>query len=269
METVEEIGKIAENVAPHAGHALLGVVAFVAGIFVAWFAKRMIVRTMRKCHAEATVSRFVSQLAYAILLAVTVAVALGAIGVQTSSIAAIIGAAGIAIGLSLQSSLSNLASGMLLVTLKPFRAGDYVEGAGQAGTVVEVGLFTTTLRTFDGKNVVIPNSLLTNGCIVNYSAHPMRRMDLSVSVAYATDLEKAKKTLLDTVSADSRVIAEPAPVVSVNELGDSGVSMGVRFWVNNEDYWPLRFVILGEIKAAFDAAGIEIPFPQRVVSIKK
>lgn len=268
MKTIE-IGDLAKDAAPYAGHAALGMLAFVAGLFLAWLAKRMILRAMRKCRTESTVARFVSQLTYAILLAVTVAVALGAIGVQTASIAAIIGAAGIAIGLSLQSSLSNLASGLLLVTLKPFRAGDYIEGADQAGTVVEVGLFATTLRTIDGKTAVIPNSLLTNGCIVNYSAHPMRRMDLSVSVAYATDLEAAKKVLLDTVSADSRVIAESGPIVSVNELGDSGIEMGVRFWVNNEDYWPMRFEILGKIKAALDAAGIEIPFPQRVVSIKK
>ncbi|MBR0057271.1 MAG: mechanosensitive ion channel, partial [Kiritimatiellae bacterium] len=261
------IDKAIELLRPYVGRAAIAAAILAFGLAAAWLVRRLARREMTRHKSDPIAAHVVSQLAYAIVAILATAAALGQLGVQTASIVAVVGAAGIAVGLALQNSLSNLASGILLVTLKPFHAGDYIEGAGQAGSVIEVGFFTTTLRTFDGRKVVIPNSKLTDDSIVNYSTHPTRRIDAKVSVGYATDLPKARAVARDVLANDGRVLADPAPVVSVDELADSGITLGVRAWVKREDYWPVRFELLEKIKIAFDAAGIEIPFPQRVVRL--
>lgn len=254
-----------EAVRPYAVHAGLAALLLAGGFFLAWLLRKVAARAMRRGRADPMVARFASQLAYILIIALAVAAALGELGVQTASIVAVIGAAGIAIGLALQNSLANLASGLMLITLRPFSVGDYIDGGGCAGTVMSVGLFATTLRTFDGVKIVVPNAKLTDGNIIDYSTHSTRRFDTSVSVAYASNLDFVKETVLKTLSADERVLPDPAPVVSIDALGDSGVVVGIRVWTESKNYWPLRFELLGKIKADFDAAGIEIPFPQRVV----
>ena len=256
------------TVARIAARILLTAATLVVGYLLARLARSMLARSFRRQSPDGTISLFASRLVYAVLLAVTISVALGELGVETASIVAIIGAAGLAIGLALQGSLANLASGLLLVVLKPFKTGDYIEGAGQSGTVMEVGLFATVLRTFDSRKVVVPNSKLTDGTIVNYSTHPTRRLDTKVSVAYSSDLGRVREVLAGVLAAEPRVLADPAPVISVEELADSGVVIGLRIWLKSSDYWPVRFELLGKVKEAFDAAGIEIPFPQRDVHIK-
>lgn len=254
---------------PYTLRTLLAVLILVIGLLVARLARLSIMRAIRRKCAEETAGRFASNFIHITLITVAIAAALAEMGVQTTSIIAIIGTVGIAIGLALQSSLANLASGIILVILKPFTVGDFIEGAGQSGTVAEVGLFATTLKAIDGKKVVVPNAKLTDGCIVNYSTHPTRRLDASVTVSYSADLEKVKSTLLGVIAAEPMILRVPEPIVAVNELGDNGVEIGIKVWANSQDYWPLRFKILGSVKAAFDAAGIEIPFPQRVVHISR
>lgn len=259
------IEAIWDAIRPYALRTVLAILILGVGFFIAHLARLSMMRAIRRKCAEETAGKFASNFIHIALIVVAIAAALAEMGVQTTSIVAIIGTVGIAIGLALQNSLANLASGMLLVILKPFAAGDFIEGAGQSGTVMEVGLFATTLKTFDGRKVVVPNSKLTDGNIVNFSTHPTRRLDTSVTVSYSADLAHVRKTLLDVFAAEPRILSFPEPIVAVDELGDNGVAIGIKVWTNSKDYWPLRFQLLGSVKTAFDAAGIEIPFPQRVV----
>lgn len=259
--------KLIETIKPYALHAGLALAILVCGCLLAWIVRKSIEKALTKGNSDPMVTKFVSRLLYAIVAVLAIAASLGALGVQTASIAAAIGAAGIAIGLALQNSLSNLASGLMLVTLKPFRAGDYIEGAGQTGSVDEVGLFATMLKTFDGRRVIVPNSKLTDGNIVNYASFPTRRMDVSVSVAYSSNLAFVKERLTKVIADEVRILTDPAPGIAVDQLADSGINISLKLWVKREDYWPVRFTILEKIKNDFDANGIEIPFPQRVVHI--
>lgn len=263
-----DFGRIWEFSAPYIGRLAIAAAILLGGFCAASLMRYIVCKAIRRGKSDPMVGRFVSSLLFSATMVIALAAALGELGVQTASIVAIIGAAGIAIGLALQNSLANLASGIILVALKPFSAGDYVEAGDKAGTVLEVGLFTTTLRTFDGIKVVLPNSRLTDGPIVNYSTHPERRFDTSVSVAYSTDLDTARRVLRELLAKDSRILPIPEPVVSVDSLADSGVVLGIRVWTLSKDYWQVRFGLLADIKAAFDAAGIEIPFPQRVVHLQ-
>lgn len=256
-----------ELVKPYAIRIGIALVIFSAGMAAAWLARLIAMRSLRNGKPGPMVARFVSQLAYAVLLALTVAAALGQLGVQTASIVAVIGAAGLTIGLALQNSLANIASGLIIVALKPFNVGDFIEGGGQSGTVLEVGLMATTLKTATGQKVVIPNSKLTDGSIINYSVHPTRRFDTTVSVAYSSDLAFVRETVRKVIESDSRILQEPKPVVLIDELADSGITVGIRVWIGSADYWDVRFSLLEKIKVAFDKAGIEIPFPQRVVKV--
>ena len=182
---------------------------------------------------------------------------------------AVIGAAGLAIGLALQGSLSNLASGLLIVMQRLFLVGDYIEGGGVGGTVQEIRLFTTLLKTFDGRRVIVPNARLTNDDIVNYSVYPTRRVEVVVAVDYSSDLALVRKTALAILEGDERILPDPAPVVVVKNLGESGIDIAIRAWVNREHYWNVFFELQEKVKNSFDAAGITIPFPQRVVHLRR
>lgn len=263
-----DFGRIWGATSPYLGKLAWAAAILLAGLCAANLLKFIVCKAVRRGKSDPMVGRFMSSLLFSATMIVALAAALGELGVQTASIVAIIGAAGIAVGLALQNSLANLASGIILVALKPFSAGDYVEAGDKAGTVIAVGLFTTTLRTFDGIKVVLPNSRLTDGPIVNYSTHPERRFDTSVSVAYSTNLDDARRVLLDLFARDPRILALPAPVVSVDSLSDSGMVLGIRVWTLSKDYWPVRFGLLADVKAALDGAGIEIPFPQRVIHLE-
>jgi small conductance mechanosensitive channel len=201
---------------------------------------------------------------YAILIFVLIA-ALAQLGVQTTSVLAVLGAAGLAIGLALQGTLSNIAAGMMLLWLRPFGVGDYIETSSAAGTVTEVGLFVTHLTSFDGIYRFVPNSELWNTTLINYSRNPTRMTNMEVGISYEADIEQARQIMLELANSDERVVKNPAPVVFVDTLGDSAIVLRYRVWIGNADYWAAQRYLLEETKRRLDAAGIEIPFPQRVV----
>lgn len=207
---------------------------------------------------------FASVVRYLVLIITLIAV-LNQFGVQTASVIAVLGAAGLAVGLALQGTLSNVAAGVMLLFLRPFQVGDYVTAGGTAGTVKEIGLFATELATPDNVYISVPNSGIIGGVINNFSRHATRRLDITVGVAYGADLNQAFDVLRKTLDADGRALADPVPEVMVTELGDSAITLNIRFWVDAGDYWGCKFAMNKAVKEALDAAGIEIPFPQQVV----
>jgi small conductance mechanosensitive channel len=202
---------------------------------------------------------------YIALLVFVVLAALGQLGIQTTSFIAVIGAAGLAIGLALQGSLSNFAAGFLMIIFRPFKVGDYIEGAGVAGTVEVIQIFTTQLKTPDNKTVIIPNAALTAGNITNYSAKGTRRVDLVFGIGYGDDIDHAKNVIMDVLAKEERILKDPATTIGVVELADSSVNFAVRPWVKADDYWNVYFNLTENIKKSFDSEGISIPFPQRDV----
>ena len=206
-------------------------------------------------------------MAYIALLTFVVIAALAQLGIQTTSFIAIIGAAGLAVGLALQGALANFAAGFLMIIFRPFKTGHYIEGAGVAGVVEEIHVFTTQLRTPDNKTVIIPNAKLMGDNIINYSAKETRRVDLLIGVSYTDDLQKVRKVLQGILEKDDRVLKDPAPMIAVKEFADSSVNFVVRVWVKTENYWDVYFDTTENVKKRFDAEGISIPFPQRDVHL--
>ncbi len=191
------------------------------------------------------------------------------LGVKSSSLVAMLGAAGLAIGLALQGSLANFAGGVLILLFKPFRVGDFIAAQGVEGTVKEISIFTTKLNTFGNQVAIIPNGKLSNDNIVNFNAEGTRRDKIEVGIGYGSDIRRAKEILLEICRQDARILEEPAPEVYVGQLGASSVDLSLRFWAANADFWPAHFHVLEQLKAEFDQAGIEIPFPQRVIHSAK
>jgi small conductance mechanosensitive channel len=240
---------------------------FIIGRWIAKLVRGGIKRMMEKAKVEPIIVGFVSNIAYIALLAFVVVAALGQLGIQTTSFIAILGAAGLAIGLALQGSLANFAAGFLMIIFRPFKVGDFIEGAGVAGVVEEIQVFTTTLKTGDNKIIIVPNAKLSGDNIINYSAQETRRVDMTVGVSYSADLSKVREVLLDIISKEARILPEPAPLVAVAELADSSVNFVVRVWTKTGDYWGVKFDMTETIKNRFDAEGIGIPFPQRDIHI--
>ena len=191
--------------------------------------------------------------------------AVGQLGVQTTSFIAVLGAAGFAVGLALQGSLGNFASGVLIMIFRPFKSGDFVEAGGTMGIVEAIQIFTTTLRTGDNKTIIVPNGQITSGTITNYSAKDTRRVDLVIGVSYGDDLDKVRRVIEEVIAAEGRVLSEPEPTIGVLELADSSVNFAVRPWVKSSDYWPVYFGLMESFKKRFDQEGISIPFPQQDV----
>ena len=248
------------------GPKVLGALAiFIIGRIVTGILTGVVRRLMQRSKVDAILVGFVTSLTKVALLTFVVIAALGALGMQTTSIIAVIGAAGLAVGLALQGSLSNFASGVMLVIFRPFKTGDYIEAGGTAGVVKEIRIFNTVMKTPDNKIVIVPNSKITGDNVTNYSANEERRLDLVFGIGYGDDIRKAKQILEQILKDDSRVLAEPEPVVAVLELADSSVNIAVRPWVKTSEYWPLYFDLTERVKLAFDEQGISIPFPQRDV----
>jgi len=247
--------------------ALGALLILLAGI---WLAKRLAAflrRLLTAREVEPTLVNFGSNLAYAGLVAFVIIAALGQLGIQTASFIAVIGAAGLAIGLALQSSLSNFAAGVMLLIFRPFKVGDVIEAAGVIGMVEDLQIFTSQLKTGDNKTVFIPNGKLLGDNIVNYSRKGTRRLDLVIGVGYEEDVRRVKEVLAGLLGEDERILADPAPTVAVLEFADSSVNFAVRPWVAVDDYWDVYFATLERIKLRFDAEGISIPFPQRDVHL--
>lgn len=244
---------------------ITAIAIFLIGRMVARAVSGGLRRVMKKQEVDEILESFVSNLVYWLLMAFVIIAAINEIGVQTTSLIAIIGAAGLAIGLALQGSLSNFAAGVLIVVFRPYRVGDYVEAAGVAGSVLQVQILTTILKTPDNKQVIVPNSEIMSSIITNYSAHDTRRVDLTFGVSYSDDLDKVRALLEDIVQADERVLKDPECVIRVHQLADSSVNFVVRPWVNTADYWAVYWDTIEKVKKRFDAEGISIPFPQRDV----
>lgn len=224
-------------------------------------------KMMTRSNVDATLVTFVGNLVYIVIIAFVVLAALAQLGIQTTSFIAVIGAAGLAVGLALQGSLANFAAGILMIIFRPFQVGDFIEGAGVSGIVEEIHIFTMQLRTLDNKTIIIPNAKITSDNITNYTKKPLRRVDLVVGVSYREDIENVRKAVADVLGSDERILKDPPPTIAVLELGDSSVNFAVRPWVKTEDYWNVYFDTTERIKKRFDAEGISIPFPQRDVHL--
>jgi small conductance mechanosensitive channel len=237
-----------------------------------WLSKsltRMLEKALIHRKVDRAVVSFLSGIIQAAIMVATILIALSQVGIQTASFIAILGAAGLAIALALQGSLSNFASGVLIILFRPFRAGDFVDAAGVSGVVEKIEIFQTVLKSPDNKRIIVPNSQITGSAIINYSAEKTRRVDLTVGISYESDLKKAKQLLEQILKADSRILAEPAPVIAVGALADSSVNILIRPWVNAADYWPVYWDTLEKIKLTFDEHQIVIPFPQMDLHFKK
>jgi len=243
----------------------------LATLAIGWIMTKVIVgiirRAMKRGKVDGTLTGFVCNMAYMALMTLVVISFVGKLGVQTTSFVAVIGAAGLAIGFALQGSLSNFAAGVMLIVFRPFNAGDFIEAAGTSGIVEELAVFATTLRTPDNKTITVPNGSITAGNITNFSRKPTRRVDLVFGIGYGDDIAQAKRVLQEIVSADPRVLPEPAAMIAVSELGESSVNLVVRPWVNSPDYWNVLCDLTERVKLAFDEHGISIPFPQRDVHL--
>ncbi|PXA04291.1 mechanosensitive ion channel protein [Coraliomargarita sinensis] len=261
--TMEDIDKIVDAIASYGMKVLFAIIILVAGLWVARKLRGLFKSALEKKEIDATLVGFFSSLLYGALVIFVVIAAIDKLGVQTTSFVAVLGAAGLAVGLALQGSLSNFASGVLLIIFKPFVAGNFVKIGGELGTVVQVGILQTELKSPDNIKIIMPNSQVMSGAITNFSAHDTRRADMVIGVSYSDDLSKVMDVLQDMISKDERVLEEPAPFIGVSELADSSINFVVRPWVKSSDNWQFKCDFQKAVKERFDAEGISIPFPQR------
>lgn len=243
------------------------IIIFIFGRWVAKIFRYVIRKVMLKGKVDETIVSFVGHLTYIAMLAFVIIAALGQLGIQTTSFIAVIGAAGLAIGLALQGSLSNFASGFLMIIFRPFKVGDKIDAAGVTGVVEEIQLFTTVLKTPDNKTIIIPNSKITEDNIVNYSAKGTMRVDMVMGIGYGDDIDKARTIIKDILNNNDKVLKEPELTIAVMELADSSVNFTVRPWAKTDDYWDVYFDVTEAVKKRFDAENINIPFPQRDVHV--
>jgi len=240
---------------------------FIIGRWVAQFIVSLVRKALARTQMEDTLEKFLCNILNAVLLIVVVIAAIGALGVETTSLLAVLGAAGLAVGLALQGSLSNFASGVLIVAFRPYKVGDFIEAGGVAGSVKEVQIFTTIIHTGDNKKIIVPNSQIMDGTIINYSANDTRRVDLVVGCGYNDDVDKVYAVLQKIIADDDRILDEPEPSIALNTLADSSVNFNVRPWVKSADYWDVYNGITEQVKRRFDEEGLNIPFPQSDVHI--
>jgi len=248
---------------------LIALAIFYFGKMVISLVVRGIRKVMQRQEVDKTLETFVCNLVRMVLLVIVVIAAIGQLGIQTTSFIAIFGAAGLAVGLALQGSLSNFAAGVLIVLFRPYRVGDFIEAAGISGVVEQVQILTTILKTGDNKQIIVPNGQIMDSIITNYSANDKRRVDMVVGVSYDDDLDKVRSTIEELIAAEERVLEEPACTIAVSALADSSVNFVVRPWVKTADYWGVMFDLTEAIKKRFDKEGISFPFPQQDVHLYK
>ncbi len=251
----------------YAPNVIFALLIFYVGKMIAKLIQSMVKKVMSKGDVDPLIIGFTSSIVYMGVLVFVVVASLGQLGIQTTSFIAILGAAGLAIGLALQGSLANFAAGFLLIIFRPFKEGDVIEASGVTGKVEVIQIFTTTLKTPDNKTIIIPNASLGNGNIINYSSQDRRRVDLTVGVSYDADLKEVRGILAKIVNEDERILADPAHQIVVGELADNSVNFFVRVWVKSEDYWDVYFAANESVKIRLDEAGIGIPYPQRDVHL--
>lgn len=260
--------ELADLILTNGLNLIAAIIILIAGWMIAAWSARRTRNLLERARIDTTLKPLIAQLVRYLIVIATVLAVLDRFGVETTSLIAVLGAAGLAVGLALQGTLSNVAAGVMLLILRPFRVGDYIVAGGEGGTVREIGLFATELITPDMIYVSMPNSLIFGTTIVNYTREPTRRINFTVGIDYADDIDKAQAIVLDILKNDSRVLPDPPPIVPVGALGESSVDLIVRCWVRNPDYWDALFDLQKRVKQAFDAAGITIPFPQRVVTVR-
>jgi small conductance mechanosensitive channel len=241
------------------------IIILILGRIAAGIGRKIVKRILEKSKTDPAIVSFVGSMIYFLILIFAVLAALAKFGIQTASFVAILGAAGFAVGFALQGSLANFAAGVLILVLRPFKIGDFIDGAGVAGTVKDIQLFTTVLATPDNIKIMVPNGKLFGDTIKNISAFDTRRVDLVIGIGYTSDIQKAYDVMMNLIKEDIRILSDPPATIAVSELADSSVNFVVRPWVKKEDYWGVKFDLTRKIKEAFDENGIEIPFPQQVV----
>jgi small conductance mechanosensitive channel len=260
-----------ENLGPllvaWAGRIIAAVIIFLIGRWIISLLVGWLHRGAARANMDATLARFLGNLLRITLLLFVVLTALNVIGVPTTNFLAVIGAAGLAVGLALKDSLANFSSGVMLVVFRPFKVGDFIEASGIAGSASEIGMFSTVIKTGDNRVITVPNSLIYGDTITNFSAEPNRRIDMTIGIAYDDDIPKAKSLISEILEADERVLAEPAPAILLLELGSSSIDIAVRPWVRREDYWTARSDLLERIKTTLEKNGMSIPFPQHDVHL--
>jgi small conductance mechanosensitive channel len=271
---MEDIGQYTETLLPlifEHGLSLIGaILILIAGWIVAnWAGKKVREKAGKTQKFDDTLVPIFGQTVRLLILIVTVLAVLGQFGVQTASIIAVLGAAGLAVGLALQGTLGNIAAGMMLLILRPFKIGDVVDIGGTMGVIDEIGLFTTDMHSFDNIGIIMPNSRVWGAQIMNYSKFGTRRVDMEFGISYSDDMDKAMQLIQQVLESDERVLAEPEPLIAISNLGDSSVEIRVRPWTESQNVWPLRYELTKKVKESFDANGVSIPFPQRDVHLFK
>jgi len=268
LAEVTRAASFAEDFLREQGPAVIGaIVVLIAGWWIIGWALRGFGAAFQKAGMEDTLRKFLMSLIGVVLKVLLLISVAGMVGIETTSFIAILGAAGLAVGLALQGSLSNFAGGVLILIFRPYRVGDFIEGGGHSGTVRSIEIFYTILTTADNKKIIVPNAALSNGSIVNYSAMDTRRVDIVFGIGYGDDIGKAKALIWDVIDADDRILRDPLPLVVVSSLGDSAVNITTRSWVDSSNYWPVYFDLTEKVKLRFDAEGVSIPFPQRDVHL--
>jgi len=271
VETVRVAIEEAINLLTAYGLDVIGAILIL--IIGFWAARRVhggVSRSLEKTgKIDLTLNKFFASMARYLVLIVTIMAVLNQFGIETTSLVAVVGAAGLAIGLALQGTLSNVAAGVMLLIFRPFKVGDFVEAAGHAGSVKELNLFVTEMATGDNIRIIVPNGKIWGDSIRNFSSNPTRRVDLVMGIGYDDDIDKAMEVMHEVIAEDDRVLKDPEPFIAVSELADSSVNFVVRAWVNSGDYWPVKFGLTRAIKLRFDEKGINIPYPHRTVYLHK
>ncbi|MBS9460790.1 mechanosensitive ion channel family protein [Flagellimonas sp. 389] len=244
---------------------ILAIILLIVGLWVVKFLNRMVRKFFEKKDYDQTLETFLQSFISITLKIILFVLVVTQLGVKTSSLVAILGAAGLAIGLALQGSLANFAGGVLILLFKPFKVGDFISAQGVDGSVKEISIFNTKLNTFGNQVAIIPNGQLSNGNIINYNSEDKRRDNYTIGIGYSSSIKEAKDILLQICADNENILKDPIPEVYVGSLGDSSVNLSLRYWAKNEVFWPAKFYVHEESKLRFDDAGIEIPFPQRVV----
>lgn len=265
--------KYIENIITWASTKGIKLIIGILMLYIGWKIVNKLVkimnRTLQRRNVDATLSSFLDTFVEIALKIIVVVIFMGYVGIDTAGIAALVASAGVAIGLALQGSLSNFAGGVIILLIRPFNVGDYVEGSGHSGTIEKIGIFYTHMTTVDNKLILIPNGNLANGSIVNYSAKELRRVDLTFGVGYEEDIIKVKRVLSNIIDAHESILKTPEPFIALSAHGDSAVNFVVRVWCNNKDYWKIYFDLLEQVKLKFDEENISIPYPQMDLHIKR
>ncbi len=270
MPETGELNQLITNyVVPWGVNIVLALVIFIIGRILSKMLVRLLKKILHRTGMDDILINFISSIVNSALLLFIIIASLDQLGVDTTSLIAILGAAGLAVGLALQNSLQNFASGVMLIIFRPFKAGDMVEAGGASGVVESITIFNTVMRTGDNREVIVPNGAIYNGTITNYSARTTRRIDMVFGIGYEDDIKLAKEIMQQILTSDDRILKQPEPLVAVAELADSSVNFNVRPWVNTPDYWAVKFDLTERIKLAFDDKGISIPYPQMDLHIDK